>query len=206
VEMGEVRRGFLGVIVDDLTAELTEQYAFSNSRGALITQVIPQSPGEVAGLLPSDVITRIGGKAINGGSDLRLQISQIPPDTSVVLEVIREGETMEVPALLTLRKDTQPAVSLDKPMELFKGVVLMEVTESLRKEYRIGQSISGLMITEVSDHSPHKEDFLPGMVILGINRTKVQTLSEAAPLLAPGKNLLSVYYQGKNNFLVIGVE
>lgn len=206
VEMGEVRRGFLGVIIDDLTAELTEQFALSSSRGALITQVVPQSPAELAGLRPGDVITRIGGKAINGGSDLRLQISQIPPDTSVVLEVFREGETIEVSALLTLRKDTEPAVSLDEPMELFEGVVLVEITESLREEFRIGQSVLGLVITEVSDHSPHKEDLLPGMVILGINRTKVQTLNEAAPLLVPGKNLLSVYYQGKNNFLVIGLD
>ena len=122
------------------------------------------------------------------------------------MEVIRERETIEVPALLTLRTDTQPADSLDEPMELFEGVVLVEITESLREEFRIGQSIMGLVITEVSDQSPHKEDLLPGMVILGINRTRVQTMGEAAPLLVPGKNLLSVYYQGKTNFLVIGLE
>ncbi len=206
VETGEVRRGFLGVIIDDLTADMAGQFASHHSRGALITQVIPQSPAEIAGLRPGDVITRIGDKAISGGSDLRLQISQFPPDTSVVLEVFREGETIDVPALLTLRTDTQPADSLDEPMELFKGVVLVEITEALREEYRIGQSILGLVVTEVSDHSPHKEDLLPGMVILGINRTRVQTMSEAAPLLVPGKNLLSVYYQGKTNFLVIGLE
>ena len=206
VEMGEVRRGFLGVIIGDLTAELVEKFALDNSRGALVTQVLPQSPAEIAGLGEGDVITRIGGKTINGGSDLRLQISQIPPGSSVQLEVIREGETIEVPALLTLRPETQPADSLDEPMELFKGVVLEELTDALRQEHRIGQSIEGLVVTEVEDHSPHKEDFQPGTVILGINRTKVKTMSEAAPLLRPGKNLLSVYYQGKSNFLVIGLD
>ena len=206
VEMGEVRRGFLGVIIGNLTAELVEKFALDHSHGALITQVMPQSPAEVAGLREGDVITRIGGKAVNGGSDLRLQISQIPPDSSVLLEVIREGETIEVPALLTLRPDTQPTDFLDEPMELFKGVVLEELTDALRQEFRIGQSIEGLVVTEIRDRSPHKEDFQPGMVILGINRTKVKTMSEATPLLRPGKNLLSVYYQGKSNFLVIGLE
>ncbi len=206
VETGEVRRGFLGVIIDDLTSDQAVQDGVGNIRGALITKVLPHSPAELAGLEPADIVTGIDGKEVNGGPDFRLQISQIPPDTPVVLAVIREGEMIEVPVVLAKRTDTQFADFTDESVELLKGVVLVEMTEALRQEFRIGQTVQGLVIIEVSNDSPHTGNLQPGMVILGINRTKVQTTSEAAELFKPGKNLLYVYYQGRNNFLVIRKE
>ena len=77
------------------------------------------------------------------------------------------------------------------------------MTDELREQFRIGQTVQGLVVAEVSSDSDYSEDLKAGMVIMGINRKKVETLGEAFEFMTPGKNLLYIYFEGRNNFLVI---
>jgi len=207
IETGEVRRGYLGVSIGALDSELAEQFEMDDTNGAVVSKVFPNTPAEAAGLEVYDVITAINGRTVSSSSDLRLKISQVNPGSEVVMTVIRDGDFKQLPVVIGNLNDAGKLSAADfgseEPVELLEGVSLAEMTEALRQQFRVGQSIRGLIVTEVSGDSPFDDNLMPGMVIMGINRKKVETLSEAYDLLTPGKNLLYVYYEGRNNFLVI---
>lgn len=204
IQTGEVRRGYLGVGIGDLTPELAEQFEIQYSSGAVITQVYPNTPAEDAGLLVYDVVTAVNGRPVSSRLDLRLQISQVTPGVGIVLSVLRDGDPIELSVILGNLNDALIAEDGSvESLELLPGVTLLEMSDELRDQFRIGQTVQGLVVAEVDGGSDYSENLKPGMVIMGINRKKVRTLTEATEFLTPGKNLLYVYHEGRNNFLVI---
>ena len=209
IQTGEVRRGYLGVSIGNLDPELAEEFGVDGTNGAVINQVLPNTPAENAGLQVYDVIIALNGRSVVSHPDLRLKISQISPGSEVIMTVVRDGDSFDVPVVVGSLNDAGTLSLSDagsEQVELLEGVTLMEMSEPLRGQFRIGQSVSGLVVTEVSGESPFSDNLMPGMVIMGINRKKVELLSEAYDLLTPGKNLLYIYYEGRNNFLVIRKE
>ena len=204
IQTGEVSRGYLGVSIGDLDSELAEEFGTNSTNGAVITQVYPKTPAADAGLLLYDVITAVNGHEITSRLDLRLQISQITPGAEIMIDLIRDGEQLQLPVVLANLSDAELALdNRSEPIELLPGVSLMEMSAALREQFRIGQTVQGLVIGEVAGDSDYQEDLNAGMVIMAINRKKVETLEEAAEFITPGKNLLYVYFEGRNNFLVI---
>ncbi len=204
IQTGEVRRGYLGVSIGDLDPELAEQFGTENTNGAVVTQVYPDTPAEEAGLKVYDVITAINGRLVMSQPDLRLKISQITPGEEIRMDVLRDGMPMEL--IVTLANLSDAALAEDtstETVELLSGVTILEMTDELREQFRIGQTVQGLVVAEVSSDSDYSEDLKAGMVIMGINRKKVETLGEAFEFMTPGKNLLYIYFEGRNNFLVI---
>jgi len=204
IQTGEVSRGYLGVSIGDLDSELAEEFGTNSTNGAVITQVYPNTPADDAGLLVYDVITAVNGHEITSRLDLRLQISQITPGAEIKLDLIRDGDKLQLPVILANLSEAEVAEdNSSEPIELLPGVSLMEMTDALREEFRIGQTVQGLVVSAVSSDSDYSEDLKAGMVIMGINRKKVETLGETSEFLTPGKNLLYVYFEGRNNFLVV---
>ena len=92
VEFGEVRRGQLGVIIQDLTPDLARGLRLKAPEGALIAEVIKGSPAEEAGLEPGDVITGVDGQDVRSVADLRNRIGLKRIGEKVELEALRRGE------------------------------------------------------------------------------------------------------------------
>ncbi len=204
IQTGEVRRGYLGVSIGDLDPELAEQFGTENTNGAVVTQVYTDTPAEEAGLKVYDVITAINGRLVMSQPDLRLKISQITPGEEIRMDVLRDGMPMElIVTLANLSDATLAEDTSTETVELLSGVTILEMTDELREQFRIGQTVQGLVVAEVSSDSDYSEDLKAGMVIMGINRKKVETLGEAFEFMTPGKNLLYIYFEGRNNFLVI---
>jgi serine protease Do/serine protease DegQ len=88
---GEVRRGWLGVIIQDLTPEIAKALGVARSAGVIVTEVAPGSPAELAGVKASDIITAIDGKHIDSARDLRNRIGLAPIDTKVRVSVLRNN-------------------------------------------------------------------------------------------------------------------
>ncbi|MEC8475501.1 MAG: trypsin-like peptidase domain-containing protein, partial [Planctomycetota bacterium] len=105
IETGEVRRGFLGAQVVDVTPATAEAYDLKVSRGALIGGVLEGNPAAVAGLQPGDVVTKIDGKPCRGGSQLVNTVAVRRPGTSVQLEVNRFGKILNLTVNLQERTD-----------------------------------------------------------------------------------------------------
>ena len=96
VSTGKVSRGYLGVMIQEVTPALPKAFGLPSASGALIGDVTADSPGAKAGLQKGDVITAINGQPVPDYTDLRLRISQTAPGTAVKLDVYRGGKKREV--------------------------------------------------------------------------------------------------------------
>ncbi|MGY6215954.1 Do family serine endopeptidase [Methylolobus aquaticus] len=88
---GKVRRGQLGVSVQDLTPELARSFGLKRTAGAVVAQIAPDSPAASAGLLVGDIIIAVNGKSVTNASSLRSAVGLTPPGQEIDLEILRNG-------------------------------------------------------------------------------------------------------------------
>ena len=100
VKDGEVRRGRLGVTVQQVTSDIAEGLKLDSVAGALVNSVDANGPADRAGLQPGDVITAINGKAVVDSNELRNRIAHLGPDAKVELTITRDGKSRSVGATL----------------------------------------------------------------------------------------------------------
>jgi len=169
-EFGEVRRGTLGLTVQDLTADLAGAFGVKKGRGVLIAEVSDDSAAERAGLSAGDVILTIGGHRVDSAQEFHNYEGQFPVGEKVELAVVREQSektfrvTMEAPRVLQGGR-------LDPRLE---GAVFSAVPPRQRQ-----QQGPGIVLQELASNSRLASRGLrPGDVILGINRVRVRTLEE----------------------------
>ena len=100
LKTGKVSRGYLGIMIQEVTPDLAKAFSLPAAQGALVGGVTPDSPGAKAGLQKGDVVTTLNGQQISDYSDLRLRISQSAPGTVVKLDVLRNGQKQQINATL----------------------------------------------------------------------------------------------------------
>src|SRR5437899_119876 len=93
VKDGHVTRGYLGVMIQDVTPALAKEFKLKDSAGALIGDVVPKSPADKAGLKSGDVIVEIKGKKVTDSRHLRLEVARTKPGESVPVKGLRDGGT-----------------------------------------------------------------------------------------------------------------
>lgn len=93
IEHGEVRRGVLGVTIQDLTAELAEAFGVERKNGVVITQVMEESAAEKAGIKSGDVVIAVDGRPVKRAADLRNKVGMAPVGEKVTLTVLRDGKS-----------------------------------------------------------------------------------------------------------------
>src|SRR5262249_38203053 len=96
IRNGKVTRGYLGVIIQDITPDLASAMKLWQSRGALISDIDPKGPAAKSGLQPGDVIVEVNGKSIDDQRMLRLMVSSMPPGTQINLRVLRGEQSRNV--------------------------------------------------------------------------------------------------------------
>ena len=199
VESGAVARGYLGVTTDTVTADVAEQLGLAKgTRGVVITDLDENSPAEKSGLKRTDVILAINNHPISTWEELRLLVSQVPPDSKATLKIVRDGKPRTI--------EVTVGRVVDNPNELLAGVDVMPLTPELRGRLGIRDSrINGLVITSVADDSPYRDRLAPSMVILELNRAPVPDLRAARERIVPGRNLLAVYDGRAIRFVVVNV-
>jgi serine protease DegQ len=202
LQHGEVRRGRLGVMIQDLTPELAGALDIDVTKGAVIASVEPGSSAERAGLAIGDVITTMNGEAVEGSSDLRNRIGLTPPGESVLLVVLRDARRLQV--RLQLGGAAAPQVTTAKPatIDRLAGVELANLERS-----RPAQGLTeGVLVTSVAETSAAWRDGLRANdVIVAVNRKPVASI--AALVDAVPKNdrafALNVVRDGARLFIVI---
>ncbi len=150
IENGEVRRGFLGAQVADVTPEVVKEFGLKVNRGALIRGVLEDQPAANADLQPGDVVLETDGRPVTSSSRLVNYIASRAPGESVQMKINRQGEELTVTVNLQLRTDKAMAMfngGMDSPW----GAQLEPVTPQSAKEYGYMDLESGLIVTSVSD-------------------------------------------------------
>ncbi len=203
IETGTVARGYLGVSTDVLNPDMNESFGLkSDAKGVIITDLNPaDGPAAKAGLKREDIITAINDKPVTSRDDLRLIIAQTPPGTKISVKFIRDGKPQTVDVQLGKRQDENAADG-----EWLPGVSVSALTGDLRKELRIDERVDGIVITEVANNSPYRENFPQGAVIEQVNRVHVTDLATAKHALHEGRNIALIFYRGVYRYVMFTVR
>lgn len=186
MDRGEVRRGYLGIAPQSLTADLAESLGLPRERrGVLVAEVIAGTPAAEAGLRNGDVIIRINNEVVNDQRDLFQRIGAIPPGERVDLRIIRDGRERNVRVRLAERPETEQATTPSEPApaqnEVF-GMTLAPADEAARE--RVGVTGNrGLLVNAVRSNSEAaRRDIRTGDVVLeagGRDVSRVEDLRNA---------------------------
>ncbi len=195
VQYGEVRRGQLGVQILDVTPQIAEASGLTVNDGALVSQVVPGSPAEHAGIQTGDVIVGVNGTAVKGASELRNKIGLLPIDQPVDIEVIREGQHKTFHAKLVSKPAATEPV---RAAEIHSGLEGAEF-----ENVGSGEGTPGVRVRDVAPDSPAAQRGLePGDIILRVNRKPVTTVDELREATADQKSLLLRIRRGNSELLL----
>jgi len=186
-ETGHVTRGWLGVVIQDVTQDIADSFGLSSPQGALIANVEKGGPGDKGGLLPSDIITQFDGKSIRSREDLPRVVGATKPGRDVPVMVWRKGRSTqlhfavgEMPAESPngMRPASRKSGS-DSPAAKL-GLSLNNLKEDQKKELDIK---AGILIEDISGAAA-KAGLQAGDVILSINNVDVSSVEEFNRTLA----------------------
>jgi serine protease Do len=205
---GRVSRGFLGVILTDVTPALQQSLNLGVARGALVQDVSSGSPAERAGVRPYDVIVQLDGRDIVTNEELIRDVSGRQPGTVVRLEVVRDGRRSNVPVKLVERpprvdderpeglgdrRPRPPQPSNDIPL----GMTVREVDRGVVGRLDIPDAVEGVIVSRVD---PGGEAFAAqvrrGFVIIEINRRPVRSVADYERIVSAARagDVLTLFY------------
>ncbi len=174
LEHGEVRRGLLGVSIMSVNASIAQAYDLEAARGALVTQVQPDSAAEAAGVQVDDIIIRVNERGVDDAGQLRNAIGMRAVGDEVELTVIRDGERRQLRATLkeSSRQRTGDAGDIDESLQ---GAELADYDASAPNY--VGQD--GVLVVDVAENSPAAQRGLrAGDIIFSVNRNRVRNLGD----------------------------
>lgn len=178
---GKVVRGWLGVIVQQITPEIEQSLNLPNSKGALISDIAPGGPAEKAGLKRGDVITQINNTRINEMPDLPKTVASYSPGQSADIQVTRDGVSRTITVKLGELSENSVAVSSKtsgKKVDTSLGLVVSDITSELKKKLKLSD-LSGVVVVKINSRSlAQNAGFRTGDIILELNRKKVINSSD----------------------------
>lgn len=194
---GEVRRGTFGVQAQDLSPDLARALGLAQARGAVVTQVLPGSAADKAGIQAGDVITEVGTKSVRSAAELENVEGLLPLEQSVAVEVLRDGKPLSRQVSLKATV-TQRLEGADIDAKL-SGATLSELPLNLRQ-----RGVSGVQVLElVGDSRAARNGLQSGDLIVGVNRFEIGNLLQLQSLIERGKGrLLLTVYRGRRAYLV----
>ena len=188
IEHGEVRRGLLGVHIDDLKPLLAEAMGLDNTQGVLITRVNSGRAADKAGVKRDDIVLEVDGQPVHNAVDLRSLIGSTAPGVEVELLVLRDGERKRIEVELeSLTEDALAATAGARDSNKEQGPLGIRV-ENLKEEWaqELGyEDESGVVIRQVARGSvAAKRGLRRGMLIQEVNRKQVKTVEDFEDALA----------------------
>ncbi|HEY5717690.1 MAG TPA: DegQ family serine endoprotease [Motiliproteus sp.] len=191
---GEVRRGLLGVGLQDLSSQLAEAFGLSAQQGGvLISQVVPDSAADQAQIRPGDVILALNGKTVRQAAQLRSQLAVLPQGTTIELTLLRDGKQLSRRA--TLGSPTQFSAAGEQIAAALTGATLInsnngDAVELYQVEPRSPAAYAGLL----------KEDR-----ILAANRIRIRNLEELARVAAQRTSTLLLMIERNGTTLYLAL-
>jgi serine protease Do len=205
---GKVERGWLGVSTQALTPDLATSFSAETPKGALVSEVMADTPAAKAGLESGDIITEVNGRAVASSRELVNAIGGLSPGEKVKLKLVRDGDAKTLSIVLGTRPgrgELASAASESEPGSAL-GMSLQPMTEELAKQ--LGAKVrAGALVSEVEDGSPAAEAGLTaGDVIVQAGGKPVATPEDVAQAArkADAKGLLlKVRHENSTRFVVI---
>ena len=188
-EGGEVSRAWLGVVIQDVTRDLAESFGMDRPEGALVAQVLPDSPAAAAGLEPGDVIVEFDGRDVPTSGSLPPMVGRAPVGSTVPVVVMRDGgrETIDV-TLAQLPEDAGQRRNDGRDGQSGDFEALGLSVEPLNAERRealgLDPDVQGVVVTGVSGGPAAEAGLEPGDVITRVNRESIDSLGQFRDLVS----------------------
>jgi serine protease Do len=213
LKKGEVVRGWLGVVIQDVTPELAQSFGLKEPTGALVADIEPGSPADKAGIKKGDIILKFNGKEITKTKELPTIVAMTPVGETVTVTILRDGKTSDV----TLKVGKMPGETTvgsapqNKPgtpgakSEL--GLAVEAITPTIAQYLGLPDT-DGVIVTAVEPGTfAERAGMMKGDVIREVNRKKVKNLAEFNTEMAAsgktGRYLFLILRSGNTIFIAI---
>jgi serine protease Do len=194
-EHGSVRRGWLGVRIQQVTDELAEGLRLEKATGALVASVTPEGPAAVAGVQQGDVILEFDGRVVPDSRKLPRMVAETAIGKETDLVVWRKGERVTLKVSLGELTDEAVAATLggdesggDNAVSSL-GMGLSKITPELRTEWQLEDDVEGVLVVNVTDGGPAaSKDVQPGDVIVEVDQEPVAAPGDVAKAVQKAKD------------------
>lgn len=216
---GRVTRAWLGVLIQDVTRELAESFGMDRPEGALVAQVLPESPAAQGGLEAGDVIVEFNGREVPTSGALPPMVGRMPVGETVELTVVRDGERQTVEVTLeelpedagrrgSERGGREPPPDPDSTLQDL-GLEVEPLDAEARDALGLGADVSGVVVSRVGPGAAAEAGLQRGDVITRVNREPVDNPGELERVLADLESGASVplliQREGSPRFLALRI-
>ncbi|MDQ2696562.1 MAG: DegQ family serine endoprotease [Pseudomonadota bacterium] len=210
---GQVTRGWLGVVIQNLDAELAQSFGLDRARGALVSQVLADSPAARAGVQTGDVIIDFNGKPVSQSGQLPYLVGSTAPGTQVPVTVLREGRERQLTVTVERLTNQDKLAAAGGPggqpqshAEAELNIIVADLSAEQRQEMNLER---GVLVEDVQDGPAAEAGIQPGDVILSLDRKDVRDAAQLTQLvknLPKGKSVPVLVQRGDSSlFLALKV-
>ncbi|QDT87855.1 Do family serine endopeptidase [Gimesia chilikensis] len=190
IDHGMVKRSFLGVGIQPISNDLSKSFDIKVGQGAIITQVMEDSPADKAELKTGDIILNFAGKDVSGPRNLQGIVEQLSVGKSYTMELLRDGKRVhkqvtmqEMPKSFSVAKNESPLEDSSKGKQKTSvndlKIEVQPLTKDLANQLGYSDDVNGVVITSVEPGSAAEEaGLMKGMIIEKIGTTEVTTMDQ----------------------------
>jgi serine protease Do len=206
LENGVVRRGYLGVGIQDVDQDIAKELGLKEAKGVRITRIYRGKPGAKAGLKKDDVILELGGKMVANGQALQLAVASSPLGKPVDLRIVRDGKERslkvtieEQPVAFGTAQPQIPEVGRGSFSIEKVGIVITDLTDELADALDYPDSVKGALIARMDRTGlAARAGLQPGMVIVKVNKSATTTAKAVKEAIAAGSTTKGISVQARS--------
>ncbi len=211
IKDGHVTRGYLGVMIQNITPALANEFKLKDIKGALVGNVVPGGPADRAGLEAGDVVLEFNGHQVTDSRRLQLEVAETKPGTAVPVEILRNGDSQKMEVTIKQLPGSDSLAAADSPSDVdtgtLNGVGVGDLDQEARDQFHVPTEIKGAVVTQVDpDSAAANAGLKPGDVIEDINRHPVENADDAVRLTGKAtskQTLVHVWENGGSHYVVV---
>lgn len=200
---GSVTRGFLGVMLQQVDKTMANKFGMKKPKGALISDIVKDSPAEKAGIKRGDIILSFDGKEIEDVNDAINKVSNSEVGKDIKIKILRDKKEIELTVKLVNKKEGK-----DKTGEntIILGMKLKELDDVMREKMKLSKDKTGLVVMEVvNDSEAERAGIKAGELIKEADKKELKSIKELKEIYdsAKSEEEILLYVEGKNSRYVV---
>jgi len=200
---GQVQRGWLGVQIQEVNRELAESFGMERPEGALVAQVLEDSPAQAAGLQAGDVIVEFNGRTVGSASALPPLVGLTPVGEAAKVVVLRDGKRKKLDVEIGKLKGEENAAAPKQPKIDKLGMTLGNISESERTELKIE---GGVRVEEVNPGPAQRAGLRAGDIIVAVGNKPVSNAKALRKQLAKAKGPVALLLRRDGTPLFLALD
>jgi serine protease Do len=206
ISEGKVTRGWLGVVIQDLTTDLAESFGYDSREGVLVSDVMEGGPASAAGFQSGDIIISYDGRKVRDTNELRFMVAETAPGEKVPVEVFREGDNKKLRVEVEeLKSEVVANNGTSSSQDL--GLTVQGLTPEMRQQLN-APNVSGVVIADIESGSAAAHaNLIVGDIIVSVNGKEVSNINEFNQQVRRGdlqKGLrMQVITEGSRRFVLV---